>query len=308
MKAFSYVLAIDPGGTKCAALLVKPNGTIVARHQLRDWKLGGRHPKIMQRAMREVLRGHTPAPLLIVAIGGKKWNLYLPAAWRRLAQNLPSSESAAALATIGKTTGVVVIAGTGARITWRTATGTEFSLDALGPLLGDDGSGYYIGRATLRALARGMQLRHPVTRLRRRVLRACRCRDMGDLVRFSLQPRDRSLIASLTKIVNDEAEAGDPLARALLRTGATAMAATVHDLVRHWRLAGKKVVFVGAGSVATQSDLYWRELRRQVRRIAPRFQPRRVPLPPVAGLAAIGLANPPAIAKLFATFQKGHHL
>ena len=82
------------------------------------------------------------------------------------------------------------------------------------------------------------------------------------------------------------------------------MAATVHDLVIMLGVAGEAYPLVGAGSVAARSDIYWRELCRQVRRFAPRFRPQRVALPPVAGLAAVGLRNPAAVKKLFATLKK----
>ena len=210
----------------------------------------------------------------------------------------------AALATIGQSHGLVVIAGTGASVFLQRRDIKLAWLDGLGPVLGDAGSGYYIGREALRSLAVEMQLRHPTTRLCRRVLRACGCRGLKELVPFSLQPRDRSLIASLATIVDEEAQAGDPLARQLLRNSAKALATSVRTLVEHCGVAGEPLPFVGSGSVATHSDLYWQELCRQVRSFAPRFQPVRLPLPPVAGLAAIGLDNAAATAKLFATIKR----
>ncbi|MEI6084188.1 MAG: BadF/BadG/BcrA/BcrD ATPase family protein [Verrucomicrobiota bacterium] len=304
MKKFTYVLAIDPGGSKCAALLVKADGTLLAQCQLRDWATGGRDPRLMRRTITRVLAGHAPGPMLISSIGGRRWHKYLPAPWHDHVHILEPTEPLSALATTGHSFGVVVIAGTGARVARRTRTGQEFCLDALGPVLGDGGSGYYIGRETLRAVAREIQLRRPATRLRRRVLRACDCAGLGGLICFSLLARDRSRIAALTKIVDEEARAGDRLARRLLQHGATVMAGTVRELVTHLGIARQELPLVGAGSVAAQSDIYWRAFCRQVRQFAPRFHLRQAPLPPVAGLAALGLRNATATAKLFATLKK----
>ena len=304
MRKFTYILAVDPGGTKCDALLAGADGTLVAHCRIRDWAMGGRHPDIMRQAIKQVLHRRTPVPLRIVASVDRPLRRELPAGWRNCAHTFPASEAMSALASAGQSFGLVVIAGTGARVAMRTRTGRETSLDTLGPVLGDSGSGYYIGREALRALSREIQLAHPATRLRRRVLRACGCRGLTELVQFSLQPRDRSRIASLSKIVDEEARAGDRLAQRLLRDAATAITGTVRDLVQHLGIAGEEFPLVGAGSVATHSDIYWREFCRQVRPIAPHGKLIRVLLPPVAGLAAHGLSNASATIKLFATLKK----
>jgi len=297
-------LAIDPGGTKCDALLVAADGTLVKHCRLRDWATGGRHPQIVCRAIQKVLAGRTPVPLRIVGISRRAARRLLPQPWRKLATSLTGGELLSALAAAGYSYGLVVIAGTGARAAVRTKLGREASVDALGPVLGDGGSGYYIGREALRAVARAIQLRCPSTRLQRRILKACGCRDLEDLILFSLEPRDRSLIASLAKIVDEEARAGDRLARRLLLDGATMLASTVRDLVAKLRIAGDEFPVVGAGSVAVHSDIYWREFCRQLRVILPCCKPVRVPLPPVAGMAALGLENAAATAKLFAKLQQ----
>ena len=299
LRPYQSVLAIDAGGTKCDALLVAADGTLLEQCRLQDWATGGRHPQIVRRVIEKVLRHHKPTSLRVIADEEDKVFRCLPKEWRRRAHHTRCTEPQSGLSAAGYQTGLVVV---------RTATRREISLDGLGPMLGDAGSGYYIGREALRAVAREIQLQRPPTRLRRRILRACGCRNLRELIRFSLQPRDRSLIASLAEVVDAEARAGDRLARRLLRDGATALAATVGSLVRQLKIAGAEIPVVGAGSVAVHSDIYWRELCRQMRVMMPRCQPVRVPLPPVAGLAAVGLKNPAATAKLFATLAQGSRL
>lgn len=248
------------------------------------------------------MAGRCPVPLVVVTLHGRTLRDSLSSAWPLRYRR--SSELQAALATTGHAHGIVVVAGTGAQVYLRTADRRIARLDGLGPMLGDTGSGYYIGREALRAVAREIQLGLRPTRLRRRVLRECKCRSLGELIRFSLLPRDRSLVASLAKIVDEEARAGNALARCLLRAAARRMADTVRELVDHVGLDGKAFPLVGAGSVIVRSDIYWREFRRQVRRFAPRFACQRIGVPPVAGLAAVGLRRPDAIRKLFATLKK----
>ena len=304
------VLAIDAGGTKCEVMLVAADGTLLQHCRLRDADYGGRHPVIIKRAVARVLGRRTPARLVVVGMGASAHYRLLPPRLRERCLPCHVSEEMSALAAAGQPCGVVVIAGTGARAGACLRDGRTVALDALGPVLGDRGSGYSIGREALRAVAHAVQMRQPATDLRERVFRACGCGNLGELVTFSLLPRDRSLIASLARIVNEEAGAGDVTAQRLLREGARLMAGSVRDLVQLLGIGAEDYPLVGAGSVAVHSDLYWRELCRQVRIIAPRFRPQRVPVPPVAGLAAIGLRKmdaqqgPAAAQRLFARLKQ----
>jgi N-acetylglucosamine kinase-like BadF-type ATPase len=228
------------------------------------------------------------------------------------------------MALVGATSGVVVVAGTGARVYGCARSGIELSLDGLGPLLGDWGGGYQIGLAGLRAAARALQHPRHATSLkaaifdsqawmpavwrrerrdagttaarRRAVLRAIspehvETRRLGHLIAFCLYPHDRSVIAALAAVVDAEARAGDGVARRILHGAARDMSDSVWNVVQRLDMAHDDCVLVGTGSVSMRSDVYWRELCRRVTAFAPRFRPIRSPLPPVAGVALAGMAR-----------------
>ena len=298
------VLAVDPGGSKCETLLVDSDGTLLAQCLLSDTDLGGRNAIVVKRAIACVLRGHRVKKMTVVGVKRRpEWRTLL-AEVRWGFELRICTETEAALAAAGERHGVAVNAGTGSQVAFYGPRGGFLMLDGLGPFLGDFGSGYEIGREALRAVSREMQLRRRPTRLRRRLLAACGCRNMNELISFSLQPRDRARVASLAKIVDEEARGGDSLARRLLRAAALEMAGTVCDLVGQAGIAADIYPLVGAGSVAMRSDIYWRELCRQVRGFAPGFKPRRSDVPPVAGMAALGLGNPRAVERLFSMLTK----
>lgn len=147
----------------------------------------------------------------------------------------PVSQTDGPLALVGETHGVVVVAGTGALVGGRTRQGHTLTLDGLGPILGDFGSGYAIGLQALRTAAQAaMQPGHHAS-LKERVFAACdllmqdalghssevrrdpaeaaaprepQATPVGDrerlqrLVTFSLTPQDRSALASLAWVAN----------------------------------------------------------------------------------------------------------
>ena len=61
--------------------------------------------------------------------------------------------------------GIIIIAGTGSIVLGRDAVGTEARAGGWGPLLADDGSGYAIGLAGLRAVFRARDGWGPSTAL-----------------------------------------------------------------------------------------------------------------------------------------------
>jgi N-acetylglucosamine kinase len=197
-------------------------------------------------------------------------------------------EAAAALALVGEEVGVVVLAGTGAFVRGRTRDGRELHLDGLGPMLGDYGGGYQIGSLAVRAVAKSRWHPRHQTSLTAPIHRACGVND-GEapeptLIRFMHAPRDRAEIASFAELVNEEAEAGDRIAREILEQAATAISETLRDLVDRLGIAQEEYAMVGTGGVATGSRIYWQHLCALAREFAPGLKPVISELPAVVGL------------------------
>ncbi|HXU87856.1 MAG TPA: BadF/BadG/BcrA/BcrD ATPase family protein [Methylomirabilota bacterium] len=128
-------------------------------------------------------------------------------------------------ATLGDGAGILVLAGTGSIVLGRTARGRWARAGGLGPLLGDEGSGFWIGRMWLRARAAPSAQRRLATR--------------ADAV---------AAIAALAPRVLARARRGDPLAARVVREAQTALAAQAHEVVRALALRGV-IVVGGAGSI-----------------------------------------------------------
>jgi N-acetylmuramic acid 6-phosphate etherase len=110
--------------------------------------------------------------------------------------------------------GVLVIAGTGS-IAWAsTHDGDAIRVGGWGQLLGDEGSGFAIGLAGLRAVVRAADGRNPPTLLHGELLAAAQLPEVEDLVRFTGQAA-KSAIAALAPVVLRCAAEGDAVAAAI---------------------------------------------------------------------------------------------
>ena len=111
--------------------------------------------------------------------------------------------------------GMVVSAGTGSISVGRDRHGRRARVGGYGWQMGDEGSGYAMGRAALGAVSRAHDGRSPRTALTERVLGAARCGDFDALVRWAASATPAE-IAGLAPHVLDTAAAGDPLAQGIL--------------------------------------------------------------------------------------------
>jgi N-acetylglucosamine kinase len=346
------VLALDQGGSKCEAALFRDDGELLGWGRAQEIGASGRSFDITAKAARLALRDneivelhvmnllHNFSPTHIQEMG-------IPKSCR--VNICYGSEHTGALALIGEECGVVMVAGTGARVYGRNRDGREVYLDGLGPVLGDVGSGYHIGYLGLRASVRGIWHTRHATSLTEKIFDAC-CKiaeeektvivensskepkngnitksirksffanninplgvRLDEMVRFSLRNNDRSVIASLSGIVDAEARTGDAVAIGIIRDAASQMAENIRDLSDHLEIGNDRYVLVGTGSVAMKSDIYWQHLCNLLKDFAPGLEPVRSPLPPVAGLGLLGLLKLDGIDRakvrstLFASVEK----
>ena len=121
--------------------------------------------------------------------------------------------------------GILLVAGTGVIVAGRSADGTIYGTAGFGPVLADEGSGYWIGlegiRAGLWAMDRGMK-----TNLLTEIQAFWGLESVGELLeKGNAQPGPD--FAALCPVVVRCAEAGDELAEAVLRRAGTELAEPV---------------------------------------------------------------------------------
>jgi len=282
------ILALDRGGTKCQAMLFDETGKIMGMGVGRGPEISGRSLKAVQMAIEMATRDlPTIENLIIVHNGFSSWLENLPFPNKKF---LSVAEATSPLALVGETCGIVVLSGTGSFVYGKDREGHELHLDGLGPILGDSGGGYSIGLHALRAAAKSDWHPRYQTSLRRRIFEYCRVANIMDLITFSLKPHDRSVIAGLAKIVDDEAKNGDMIAISILRSAAEDIADILRAVLEILKMDQGKYKMIGTGSVI-KSDVYWDHLCLKARAFAPALEPVRPTLPQVMGIAFAGLRH-----------------
>jgi len=110
--------------------------------------------------------------------------------------------------------GIMVVIGTGSIAVARDRDGRETRVGGWGELLGDEGSGYALGLAALRSVARAADGRGPQTALTGIVLRVLEVAEPQGLIPW-VGGATKSEVAALAPGVLEAAEAGDGVAGAL---------------------------------------------------------------------------------------------
>lgn len=125
--------------------------------------------------------------------------------------------------------GVAVIAGTGAIALGRDAAGATTRASGWGHVIGDEGSGYELGRLALQAASRAADGRGPATALLRSIGAHWDLADPSEMIERVYHGVDKAGIAQLAELVFAAADEGDPVARKLVdrAAGELALAAVV---------------------------------------------------------------------------------
>ena len=156
--------------------------------------------------------------------------------------------------------GILVIAGTGSNAIGRSASGEHFGAGGWGPVLGDEGSGYWIGRESIRAALRAQErtgVGGVSSCLLREIERHWELNSVAELVAMANQrtfsdgasPPD---FAALAPVVARCAERGDALAAGILERAGEELAELV-SVVFHKMHAGPTEIGVAfTGSVLAQ--------------------------------------------------------
>lgn len=263
------VIGLDIGGTKTRGVRFE-NGQAVA-----DESVGSSN---VQNVSREEAALHL-AELFARIGGGEVAQVYAGAG------GIDTDEDAAALAALiaphvpgakitvvhdsrlllaagGASTGVAVIAGTGSAAWGKNAQGDEARAGGWGYLLGDEGSGYWLGREAVRHSLRRMNQGLEPDELTTALLRSCGVDDPNKLIALFHSPETgRRYWAQQARLVVEAADAGHAPSQALVEQAGTDLAGLAAQALRKLGIQGPVILGSGLGmNVAKLQDAFRRSL------------------------------------------------
>ena len=224
-----HVLGIDAGGTKTVCLLADEHGRVVseARGGGANLQASGELEveKVLHAVMEEAIgdRDLQPAAIClgIAGVDREADSAAVRGIMRRIgfkARTLVVNDALVALvAGAGDQPGVVIVAGTGSIAYGRDAADRAARAGGWGYVLGDEGGGFWIGRAALNAVVRQFDGRGPQTMLTEMVIAEMHLGSPVDLVHAVYAGGlHRYAIAAIAPVVQRAADQGDAVAADLI--------------------------------------------------------------------------------------------
>jgi N-acetylglucosamine kinase-like BadF-type ATPase len=254
-----FVLGLDAGGTKTVCLLADAGGRVIAeaRGPGANLQAAGELAveKVLHDAMESAIgeRDVTPSAICLGIAGVDRADdlAAVRAIMRRIgykARVVVVNDALVALeAGAPGAPGVVIVSGTGSIAYGRNAAGESARAGGWGYVLGDEGSGYWIGRAALRAVLREADQRGSATALTPLLLAHFGVDEAQGLIhevyQSDLKPTS---IGALARCVHEAFLQGDAVAIGILRTAADELEGAGVSVARRLGLLGEPFTCVAA--------------------------------------------------------------
>jgi N-acetylglucosamine kinase len=297
-----HVLGIDAGGTKTVCLLADDEGRVLA-----EARGGGANlqaagelqvEKVLHHVMDAVLAQHDVVPAAIcLGIAGVDRPQDAEAVrgiMRRIgfkARTLVVNDALIALvAGAGDKPGIVVVAGTGSIAYGTNTAGQAARAGGWGYLLGDEGGGFWIGRAALAAVVRQFDGRGPETRLTELVLTHLELNNPTELI-YQIYERDiyRHTIAGLASLVQRAMDHGDAVAADILTRAGTELGSAAASVIGRLGMRGHVFPTVLAGGIFRGIPSLAGDVSSRISEVAPRSEVSVLRVEPAMGAVRLAL-------------------
>jgi N-acetylglucosamine kinase-like BadF-type ATPase len=299
-----HVLGIDAGGTKTVCLLADERGKILAEGRGPGANLHSAGELEVEKVLHEVMedaigdRDITPAAICLGIAGVDREDeaRTVRAIMRRIGHKsrvlVVNDALIALVAGARDAPGIVIIAGTGSIVYGRNLSGQAARAGGWGHMVGDEGSGYWIGREAVAAVMRAADGRGPATRLSDDILAHFSVNDVSQLPRIVYDreiPRMR--VAALGPIVEGAVSAGDAVAMRILERAVDELMLGALSVATRLEMRGDAFTFYLAGGVFRVVPSLAAVLPRRLVEVAPRCQVQLLDEEPAVGAVWLALAE-----------------
>jgi len=280
-----YVLGLDGGGTKTECVLMDEAGLVRAEGRSGPSNpmrvgFGGALAAVCEAARTAMYNAKLAASDIHVVCAGLAGAAQVESQRKLkklLGEEFPTqvvevcTDIDLKLEATGEGHAIVLNVGTGTFAVGRDQNGQAIRVGGHGPLLGDEGSAYDVGRramiAALRACDRGSQ----DSALAARILHDLRAPDWEELQLRVYRAPDE-VFPRIFPVVTAAADEGDPEARMLLHDAAEELAGLVADLMERLKLKDEKFLLVKSGGMAGRSAYFDKRLDERLHAVAPKAQ------------------------------------
>lgn len=298
-----HVLGIDVGGSKTMCVLADEQGRMVASAHDEGANLQDVGELALERVLHRVIErtiagGIKPSAICLGIAGVDRAadEAIVRGIMMRIgydARILVVNDALIALqAGIGDRPGIVIVSGTGSIAYGRNGRGEAARAGGWGYFLGDEGSGYWIGRLALRAVVRHADGRGRPTELTPKLLGHFHANRAAELIQRiyyrEVGPRD---IAALAKYVQAARDEGDLVAGAILNRAADELITAGTAVMTRLDLKDEAFTFVLAGGIFRAVPWLCDQLMLLLPSLAPTSSTRRLDAEPAMGAVQFAIAE-----------------
>lgn len=308
-----YIIGVDTGGTRTVAALADLEGRVLVKAET-----GPSNPnKVgMEAATREIslailnisksfkkgkIKGGGRVSSTYIALaGGTQRNPLVKREIKDVLKKIPKlsflfkgkvtiegDEKAEFRAGTDEVDGILLISGTGSLCYGWKGNQEEKAL-GWDYLLGDKGSGFWIGQSALRAICYSIDDMEPKTSLLNLIFKKLKIKNEGSLIKKIYQSEAVKIIASLAPLVDKSAEKGDKVAKNILVLAAKDLALAGNRVIKKLSFQNKEFPVVLAGGVF-KSKIVLNTVKNEIKKFAPRAKFIRPKQEPVIGAVKLAL-------------------
>jgi N-acetylglucosamine kinase-like BadF-type ATPase len=297
-----YVLGIDAGGTKTVCYLADSTGHIVGEGRGGGANLQAHGELQVEKVLHAVIdqavgdRAIFPAAVCLGVAGVDRAedDRVIREIMRRLgfkSHTLVVNDALIALtAGVGEAPGVVLIAGTGSIAYGVNHAGYAARAGGWGFILGDEGSGYWIGRQALAAVVRDADGRGPHTQMTPLVLEHFKLDRVDGLVREVYdRGLNRQAIGSIGAVVERARAAGDVTASEILTKAGEELTRAAASVITRLEMRGHAFGTVLAGGMFKAIPWLAQSVTARLAEVAPRTTVTSLKVEPAIGAVQLAV-------------------
>jgi N-acetylglucosamine kinase-like BadF-type ATPase len=302
-----FFIGVDGGGTKTCAVVVNKDG-----HIFGEGRAGAANPitvgiptasQAINQAINCALRQANIFPAQVanayLGIAGvehvdihEKFNQSLQGILPLHSFQLGTDAFIALAGATDLRPGVVIISGTGSIALGRNSRGEEARAGGWGPTIGDEGSGYYIARRGLTAVAKAYDGRGSETLITDLLRKRANVRTPADLQRIIYFPfANNSDIAAYCEIVVEAGRAGDPIAQDILCAAGRELGVAVAAVIKRLNMESETFPIAYVGGTFQAGNLLIASMSDVIKQTALKAQLQKPRYSPALGAAKLAISS-----------------